>query len=107
MYLTINNYKELTSLLEENEKVIVKVSTPTCGPCIQMSPIFQELGEESSDVYVSIEVNQDIDPDLLLYVKSKLSVSGVPAFRVLTKGEVTKTLAGAKSKEDLRTFIES
>lgn len=106
MLLDINTYKEFTELLENHTKVVVKVSTPTCGPCIHMAPIFKELADElPSEVCVNIVVNKDIDPDLLMYVKGNLLVSGVPAFRIVKDKKVVGSVSGMRSKEDLKTFV--
>lgn len=87
--------------VDNNETVVIKVSSPTCGPCKVMQPMFDKLSSDyPSNYYVNLESNED-DPELSDYIKNELKVSTVPTFIVLHKGVEINRVVGAKPYSQL------
>lgn len=87
--------------LSIHDNVVVKVSSPTCGPCKVMQPFFDKLSSDyPAFYYMNAEISDD-DPDLSNYIKSTLNVTTVPTFIVLNKGKEVTRLVGAKPYSQL------
>lgn len=99
--ISIDNktYSEATS---QSGKVIVKVSSPTCGPCKMMSPLFEKLSKEVEDIsFCAFEVISDEDQVLA----RSLNVSSVPAFLVYEDNVLTNQFSGAFPGTVLKTKL--
>lgn len=83
--------------------VVIDMFAAWCGPCQQMTPIFDELAKEFKDKVKLAKVNIDDERDLAI----KFSVSSIPTFLFIKKGEVVNKELGYISKEDLKTKIKS
>ena len=73
------NSENYSTTVDQSGTVIVKVSSPTCGPCRMMAGLFDKLASETTDVtFTAFEVVTDEDKALAV----KLGVSSVPAFLI-------------------------
>ena len=97
----IESLSELKQTIETNDRVVLKVSTPTCGPCKQIKPVYARIAEAVDYPLIEVEISGTSDPDLLMYIKKELSVTAVPAFRVFLDGEVVNSFGGVLSEEKL------
>lgn len=84
---TINN---------ESKPVVVEFYSPTCGTCIQVAPIVEEIAKEFAGEYAFYKINVENDTS---YAK-QFDVSGVPTFLFMKNGEVLGTHHGNFSKGD-------
>lgn len=85
------NYSEATS---KEGTVIVKVSSPTCGPCKMMAGLFDKISNENEDESVSFcafEVNSEEDKALA----RSLNISSVPAFLIYKDQQLKFQFVGA------------
>ena len=99
--LAINSENYSTTVAQEGT-VIVKVSSPTCGPCKMMAGIFDKLAAETDEVsFTAFEVVTDEDKALAV----KLGVSSVPAFLIYKDHELQTQFVGAYPLSVLKTKL--
>lgn len=69
---------------------IVDVMTEWCGPCKQLSPIFDELSADFKDVATFGKIDADVSRDTV----TGLGVRNIPTILVYNNGEVVDKLVG-------------
>ncbi|TFC91097.1 thioredoxin [Cryobacterium sinapicolor] len=89
-----------------NEKtVLVDFWAEWCGPCRAVSPILDQIATENADKLDIVKLNVDDFPALA----AKYQITSIPAMKVFQKGEVVKTVIGAKPKvaleKDLAAYL--
>lgn len=89
-----------------NEKtVLVDFWAEWCGPCRAVSPILDQIAGENADKIDIVKLNVDDFPALA----AKYQITSIPAMKVFQKGEVVKTVIGAKPKvaleKDLAAYL--
>ena len=91
--LTKENFE--AEALKANVPVLVDFWASWCGPCRMVSPIVDEIAEESDGSYKVGKVNVDEQPELA----SQFGVMSIPTLIVLENGKVKNTAVGARPKE--------
>ena len=85
-----------------NEKtVLVDFWAEWCGPCRAVSPILDQIAHEHADKLDIVKLNVDDNPGLA----AKYMITSIPAMKVFQKGEVVKTVIGAKPKPALEADL--
>ncbi|GAB3127638.1 thioredoxin [Glaciibacter psychrotolerans] len=85
-----------------NEKtVLVDFWAEWCGPCRAVSPILDQIASEHADKIDIVKLNVDDNPALA----AKYQITSIPAMKVFQKGEVVKTVIGAKPKPALEADL--
>ena len=90
--LNEDNFKE--EVLNTSETVLVDFYADWCGPCKAMSPIIDEIAEETSTVKVG-KVNVDNNGELA----GQYDIVSIPTIMVFKNGEPTKTFVGLTEKD--------
>uniref|UniRef100_A0A7S2MV31 Thioredoxin domain-containing protein n=1 Tax=Helicotheca tamesis TaxID=374047 RepID=A0A7S2MV31_9STRA len=87
----------------EGKAVVIDFSATWCGPCKMIAPIYHKLSESPSlkDRAVFLKVDVDENPD----TAAKYSVSAMPTFVFIKKGDVVDRLMGANAAR-LQSMIE-
>ncbi len=92
-------------VLENDKPVLVDFWAPWCAPCRMIAPILEQIAVEHADSIEIVKVNVDENPQ----IASTYGVLNIPMLNVYVKGEVAKTIIGAKPKRallgDLKEFI--
>ena len=91
--LTKENFE--AEALKASVPVLVDFWASWCGPCRMVSPIVDEIAEESDGSYKVGKVNVDEQPELA----SQFGVMSIPTLIVLENGKVKNTAVGAGPKE--------
>ena len=109
----MSNLKQVTDatfqqdVLDSGKPVLVDFWAPWCGPCRMIAPILDQIASEHGDSLEIVKVNIDENPE----IAAKYGVLNIPMLNVYVKGEVAKTIVGAKPKRallnDLQDFIAS
>lgn len=95
--LTDSSFEEV---VKSNPKVLVDFWAEWCGPCRMLSPILEDI-ENETGLLVG-KLNVDENP-----VKSKeYSVSSIPTMILFVDGVPVKTMIGAKPKHALMKDLE-
>ena len=81
-------------------KVLVDFYANWCGPCKMLSPIIEEISEETPN-YTFYKVNVDEASE----ISRKYGVMSIPTLIKFENGEQKDKSIGLKSKEDLITWL--
>ena len=82
--------------------VLVDFWAEWCGPCKQIGPILEEIGEEKKDKIKILKLNVDENSQ----TPPKYGIRGIATLMLFKDGNVVGTKVGALSKADLLKFIE-
>ncbi len=103
MAVTALNTQNFDSTVAKSDKpVLVDFWASWCGPCRMVSPIVDEIGNESDGRYKVCKVNVDDEPDLA----ARFNVMSIPTLIVFKNGEPAKTSVGVRSKQDILSMLD-
>lgn len=97
---SVNSLDELQSVLSKNNKVVVDLWAPWCGPCVAFSPRFEKMANDNPEV-VFVKVNVDTAGD----VGNQFNVRGIPTILFFKNGVEVDRSVGAPSDGDFATTL--
>ena len=92
MIVTDSSFNEVVST---NDLVLVDFWAEWCGPCKKLSPILDEISEETG--LLVGKLNVDENPEKM----QEYSVHSIPTMVLFKSGQPVKTIVGAKPKHVL------
>lgn len=98
--ITITKENFETEVLKSDKPVLVDFWAVWCGPCQMLSPIVDQIAEESNAIKVG-KVNVDEQPELA----QMFGVMSIPTLISFREGEVTNKSVGVISKEEILNLI--
>ncbi len=102
--------KEITStqqfeqeVLNSTNPVFVDFWAEWCAPCKAVSPTVEELSGEYKDKVDFVKVDVDQNNELA----QKYNIFSIPTLAIFANGKVIAQIAGAASKDKIRSYIDS
>lgn len=94
----------LRKLYHESDRVIaVLYTSPTCGPCRTLKPIFNKVVEEYAGKIHFVEVDIEADSE----IAEAAGVTGTPTVQFFKNKARLESLPGVRMKKDYRAIISA
>ena len=81
----------VTDAALQGKLVVIDFTATWCGPCKMVAPIYEQLSEQFGDRVIFLKVDVDDNSETAM----KYSVSAMPTFLFIHKGEVVDRVVGA------------
>lgn len=92
----------LRKLFHDSDRlIVVKYSSPTCGPCHTLKPILGKVVDEFDQKVHYVEIDIEQDPD----IAQNAGVTGTPTVQFFKDKELVTELKGVKQKSQYRDLI--
>ena len=98
--VTDNNFD--TEVIKSQKPTVVDFWAPWCSPCLQVSPILEEISDEMKDQVVIAKHNIDQEPN----TPTKYGIKGIPTMLLFKGGELKATKVGATTKSNIVSWIK-
>lgn len=101
--MRVINAKEFDEVIKSKKVVLVDFFATWCGPCRMLSPVLEEVLEESKGEFDIVKVDVDESYDLA----KKFGVMSVPTMIIFQEGIETDKMIGYSQKDDILEEIKS
>ena len=98
--ITAENFEQIVA--GEKGLFIIKFSSPTCGPCRSMVPVFEHLAQNNPELNI-YEIDTSESPELAAH----FGVRGVPYIAYCENREVIYDFTGLTPLRDLQYVIDN
>ena len=90
-----------TEVLKSKELVLIDFFADWCGPCKMLSPIVDEIAQESEDIKV-VKINVDESPDIAMDYR----VMSIPTLIVIKDGQEKARSVGFVEKAKILELLK-
>ena len=96
--VNVENFEN--EVLNSEKPVLVDFWASWCGPCRELGPVVDALGEELTDVTV-VKINVDAERELA----KKYKIFSIPTLVVIKDGQPVNKSVGVKSREEILAML--
>ena len=97
--VTDNNFDE--EIKNSPIPILVDFWAEWCGPCKQIGPILEDIGEAKKDKLKILKLNVDENPQ----TPQKYGVRGIPTLMLFKDGKLVDTKVGSLPKNMLEAWL--
>ncbi len=97
-HIETNNFEEL---INGDKPVLVDFFATWCGPCKMLSPILEQVADETDKVVIA-----KCDIDECMEIAQKYNIMSVPTLVAFKSGEEVKRAVGFRQKTQLLELID-
>jgi thioredoxin 1 len=96
------NMSKFKEIISSDKPTLVDFYATWCGPCQQMSPIFDRLKTKMSSEIRVVKIDVDKNQELV----SKFKIRSVPTIILFRKGEIIWKYSGTMDQRNLEQKIK-
>lgn len=98
--ITVNKNNFRQEVMTSDKPVLIDFWAEWCGPCQMMSPVVDEIAEETEDVKVC-KINVDDEAELA----SMFGIQSIPTLVLVKDGKTVDVSVGLRSKASVLEMI--
>lgn len=100
MTITMKNFEE--EVLNAQVPVLIDFWASWCNPCKMLSPVVDEIADESDGSYKVGKINVDEEQELA----GRFHVMSIPTLLVFEKGKIKEKSVGVQSKNKILAMLK-
>jgi len=99
--ITDSNFDE--EIKNSQVPILVDFWAEWCGPCKQIGPILEDIGQTKKDKLKILKLNIDENPQ----TPQKFGVRGIPTLMLFKDGKLVDTKVGSLPKNMLESWLDA